>query len=93
MHTTDHDQSTAQIEHPRDLLHQLIAATEKNTAEISATRAELASVHELLNAWNSARGAIKVVYAIGNTIRWITLVSAAATAAWLSIKYAITMKG
>lgn len=81
-----------QREHSRALLEKLIEICECNTAELKATRKDLDAVRELLSAWQAAQGAIRVIYLVGNTVRWLTMVAAAFTACIYGLRWLIGMK-
>ena len=47
----------------------------------------LGAVKEILEAWDDAKGFIKIVKVVGNTVKWMALVGAAFGGAWAAFKY------
>ena len=66
----------------------LIHADLQKIRTLQLTQAEmLGAVKEILTAWDDAKGFVKIVKVVGNTIKWLALVGAAFGGVWAALKY------
>ena len=47
---------------------------------LDSIKADLDAIRELLEAWNAAKGAVKVIYVIGTVIKWLVVTGVALSA-------------
>lgn len=67
-------------------ISRIIDVIQSQTNEIRQLRGDVVEMTEVLTAWRNAKGTIKIVYCIGQAIKWTVATSAALSLLWYTIK-------
>lgn len=67
-------------------ISRIIDVIQAQTTEIRQLRADVAEMTEVLTVWRNAKGTIKIVYCMGQALKWTVATSAAVAVIYYALK-------
>lgn len=68
-------------------LDMLLETSQLNASTLTQMRADIAELRDLLAAWRSAKGAIRVIQLFGALVKWCAVIGGSTALLWYSIKH------